>query len=319
VDREADTIRYLDAQYDYQHANPGTAANLIELFGGALDENDANYWRSILEILTDKGLILNACGMGGLGGLAGHLTARGLEFVEDARRRQRNPAERRKAATRLLLHWIDQQDQGNPSWMQIFPAFNAIRFLGDPLTQPELLGAAKRLADDGLIETHEGIAGLDGPDQVRIRPEGQRCVESGLDVDQYLARARRPEPPVQHTTWNVNGITGSAVVMGSQDFQQNVTNQSTSAAEVKLMLDAIFEAVKIMNLPAEQATAVIEQADVVRAEIGKPNADQAILRPAFQKIVDGLATGTQNTLSLVLPGLVQLWLIQHGMLLAPKN
>jgi hypothetical protein len=243
----------------------------------------------------------------------------GLEIVEDMRRRRRNPAERRKAATRLLLHWIDLQGHGNPSWMQIFPAFNTIRFLGDPLTQPEVLGAAKRLADDGLIETHEGIAEMDGPDQVRIKPEGQRCVESSLEVDEYLASRRRPEPSVQHNTWNVHGITGSAVAMGSQHFQQNVTNQSASAAEVKLLLNAILEAVQVMNLPADQADAVNEQADVVRAEVSKPNADQAILRPAFQKIVDGLATGTQSTLSLVLPGLVQLWLIQHGMLPGPQS
>ncbi|GAA2661788.1 hypothetical protein [Paractinoplanes durhamensis] len=57
---------------------------------------------------------------------------------------------------------------------------------------------------------------------------------------------------------------------------------------------------------------------MVRAEVDKPDANPAILRPAFAKIVDGLATGTRGTLSVALPGLFQVWLIQHGYLLPPQ-
>lgn len=311
VDRDIDTLRYLEAQYDHQQANSGEAQHLDELLGDYAREEDADYWRSILDSLTSAGMILNASGMGGLAGLSGFLKAPGMEHVENIRRQREDPTARRRAAPTVLLHWIDKRDHGSASWMQLFGAYDTIPYLGGRMfTQMEILAAAKRLVENGLVEGKDKIAEIDGPLFVRITSDGQDCVESGREVAEYIASNRRPQPTVQY---NLSGnFHSNNISAGGTDFTQTLSASGAPSDDIRVLMDAVLESIDRLGLSDLQVEEVRRSAEQVKSEVARPEPDEGMVRTLLGRVGDGVKEGTAKATAATLTFVIDFWLTRMG-------
>jgi hypothetical protein len=133
MSRTADRVRFVEAIWAHWRKGAGSVPSPAELLGIERTEEADTYWHSILVSLEDDGLVRSAGGYGL--NRNSYPTADGEEWIEEVLERRKNPAERRKAAARGLLHWLDVQDQGEPSWINIGPAFNVFDLMGEPLSE----------------------------------------------------------------------------------------------------------------------------------------------------------------------------------------
>lgn len=306
MSRNSDRIRYLEAVCDHWQTGTGTIPDVGELLGIDLDSQQQTYWRSILDGLADEGLIRTAHS---LSNAAGWPTARGDAYVEEVRTRRKDPAERRAAAAGGLLGWIDLQDQGSPSFVNIHPAFTTFDLMGDPLGETEIRAAADRLAEDGLIEI-SSAPNVDPP-QVRITKLGQRCADSRLTVDEFL---RHERSRASMTTNHFSGqFHSSNIAASSSDFTQTLSPTGDRGDEIRALLDAVLQALPVLDLQEADAASVRRNVEVVRGELEQPQQNGEIVKGMLTRVAEGVASGAGSALGSALNLLVKWELTRMGL------
>jgi hypothetical protein len=306
--RELDRIRYLEKLYDYQQANPGLMPSVSELFEVEFDEQTDAYWRSMVRSLADEGILDNHDTFGGANGLLNH---RGEEYVEHLRAQRRNPAARRKAAAAGLLRWLDQQDPEGPSWQQIAPMVGRIYFEGEVLPEAALSAAAGRLAEDELVEAASDFAEVAGPTRVRLSNLGRRCVESGLDVDDFLQRERRQGNSV-HNDFSGGTFNASNVAAGGSHFSQTLSSSGGATDDLKTVIAAVLELLPALGLPEDVEREVRSSAQAARGELERTDADHPMVKTLMGRIVGGLGAGAKAAATASLTFLIKYELIRMG-------
>lgn len=310
MSRDSDKQRYLVALHNWQKDRPGEIPNLLELFGEDLEGSDG-YWRSILGSLVEAGLMRDASGMGGLDAIAGYLTPRGDEYIESLEKVQLDPAQRRRAAVVGVLKWLDHQDRNGVPWSRIVDAVGAILLEGTALSEIELQNAARRLADDGLIEARTLAAEATGPGLARIKADGRRCIDSGLEVDEWLERRKDREQIVNNYHFT-GAFPGASVVAGSRDFTITISPSGTPSDDVRVLMDAVLESIDRLGLSSNQAADVTRGAEEVRGEVQRAGRDERLVKQMLTEVGQGIKAGTKTATATTILFGINLCLVKMG-------
>jgi hypothetical protein len=194
--------------------------------------------------------------------------------------------------------------------MQVQPAVGRVSFEGDVLGQSSLTAAAQRLADAGLVEAISDFAEIEGPTRVRITMLGRRCVESGLWVDEFLQRERRQEPTVQNVF--SGQFTGSNIAASSSNFSQTLSTSGEAVDDLKIMVQAVLEALQLLGLSEDQAREVQRSAETVQGELERAEPDVPMVKTLMGRIVSGIGEGAKTATAASLSLLMKWQLARMG-------
>jgi len=306
MSRTADRIRLMKAICDHWGQGAGTVPSPSDLLGIEPSEQRNTYWNSIIGSLEDEGLVRTNGGYGLT--RSGFPTPAGEEWLEQILDRRESPAERRKAVMKGLLRWLDVQDRGQPSWVNIGPALSVFDLMGSQITETEVRRGANRLIEEKLVECSDDQA---DPPRLRITALGQRCVESDLDVDAFLEQVRSREPSVQNIF--SGQFTGSNIAASSSSFSQTLTNTSDAGDEARILARAVLQALPVLSLDQAVEDSVRRNLEVIQAELEQPEQNGEVIRGLFRRVAEGVTAGAGSALGTALNVLVKFEMQRMGL------
>lgn len=288
--------RYMELLHDYQRRHPNLAPSVTDLLGEPPDEHADLLWRETINGLGRDGLVqvVDAYGRGNTAAL---LTERGRSTLEDFWKRRRNPAERRKAAVHNLLHWLHEQDPDGTEWVQVDDVLTTSSndFGGEPLGEAIIRRAAVQLVEEGLAKGAGDGAEFTGPSLLQITDRGQRCVESGDDVDEYLLKARQRQPTISNV-FNAP-ISHSNIAAGSTHVTQTLSSSGLAGDDLKVLLRALTEALPVLGLADDQADVVRQNVEYVEGELQRPEPDEVMVKTMMRRTADAIGTAASSALA----------------------
>lgn len=289
-------IKLLDWLYNVDvDSNAGTI-ELIKFTGADLSETDQELWRGTARSLKQDDLILLGDGYG-FEGWCVAITDAGRDAIERWRAHRDSPAARRETAQANILRWLaDQADDSGWHRLHDIAGTDLGHHEGVQLTQSQIARAAEQLQHDGLIEGDDGVAELPGPFTVRLTRAGLNCVESGDTVSDYLQKQQRPGTT---NITNFNAPVSGNVNWASQHVSQNATtNTGIVGDELRLLVQAIVQALPALDLTDEQAAAVTRDAHVIEAELQHHTPEsQSIVKSMMKRTFDTIQAETSNQLA----------------------
>lgn len=211
-----------------------------------------------------------------LGDPAANLTPRGLQWVQERRRRRADPRARSAAARKGLLTWLWEQKNngvGYPNVENIVQSPHSL-FEGEQLTAEEIDRASAYLLSRKLI-TGTPTGQTEGPVRAEITAEGQDCVEHFEgDVSAYERRNRSG-----NTTFNIGENTGN-IAANSRDFTMNATTNKDGIdpAAVVMLARALRQAAPTLELPEEDAHEFTQLATRLETEAATASPDPGRLQ-----------------------------------------
>ncbi|TKA03145.1 hypothetical protein [Actinacidiphila oryziradicis] len=204
-----------------------------------------------------------------------NLTPRGLEWMEERRRRRADPAARAVAARRGLLVWLWHRKHEDVLLPAVADVLNdpLSLFEGERLTDRGIDRASAYLSAKGLIKGDRN-ASSDGPVQAEITAEGEDCVDNYQgDIGAYERRNTGG-----NTTIHIGQNTGN-IAANSRDFTLNATTHSgVDLAQVVMAARALRQAVPILGLPEDDAAEVTQLATRMEEEATSTNPDPSRLQ-----------------------------------------
>jgi hypothetical protein len=239
---------------------------------------------------------------------AANLTPRGLEWMEERKRRRADPAARAAAARQGLLVWLWHRKHEDVLLPAVADVLNDPLFLfeGERLTGRDIDRAAAYLSAKGLIKGDRN-ASSDGPVQAEITAEGEDCVDNYRgDIGAYERRNTGG-----NTTWNI-GQNNGPIATHSRDFTLNATtNIGVDLAQVVMAARALGQAVPTLGLPEDDADEITQLATRMEEEATSTNPDLGRLQrwgAQAVAVLSPVASGALGSvlaayLGVVLPGL----------------
>jgi hypothetical protein len=296
-DSHSRRIQALELLYDHTSQNTGEIPNFVDLLGETPDEHTEDLWRGTLRLLHGQGLIHLAEAMG-FGGTSAYLTDAGRAEVEERRRLRTNPAEMRSAAERGILQFLYRQDPNGTAWTQF--RSDEVQFVLEGLGLPDsLVGrVAEQLKEAGIIEGGSYVAELQGPLTARLTRLGQRCIESGVSVEEFLDQQRKAQPgPVFH----IGSISGSNLNWGDHVTQNATTSTGLVGDELLQLVQAIVQALPVLGLSHEEAEAVRRDSKVIEGELQQQTPEsKGIVRSMLNRTLNRILVEGENQLALYL-------------------
>ncbi|WP_246249334.1 hypothetical protein [Actinomadura litoris] len=200
-----------------------------------------------------------------LGSPAANMTPMGTQWVEDRRRRRKDPTLRIAAARRGLLIWLWKQKQSGAHFpiTEKFLDFDDSVFEGDRLLMDEVDRASAYLAEKGLIHGVE-VDQRRGPVRAETTPAGDDCVERfGGDVAEYERRGVQDSGPVFH----IYGDNTGNIAANSRDITMNAkTIKGIAMADVVMFARALRQSTPLLGLPEEEAAELVDLANRIEQE-----------------------------------------------------
>ena len=285
--------RILELLYD----NAVEGIHIADLLGGELTEQNEDLWRGTLRSLDRDGLIHLSETMG-FGGTSAFINDEGLAYVEAWRKRRDNPAERREAASRGILQYLYQEDPDGTRWIQ-FRGDEGVQLVFEGVRLPDsLVGrVAEQLKEAGLLEGGSYVAELNGPLAARLTALGQKCVESGVSVDEFLHQQK----PQTGNTITIGSVHGSNLNWGDHVTQNATTTTGMVGDEIRLLGQAIVDALPALNLTDDQAAAVRRDAEIIEGELQRQTPEsQGIVRSMMKRTLDTIQSEASNQLGVYL-------------------
>jgi hypothetical protein len=315
ADSQDRRVRYLELLYEFQDNNPGLAPSLTELLGYEPDERQGPLWIGTMRALRDDGLI-NLFESGGLGGTSGVLTDDGRVAVESLRLRRNDRAERWKAALNAVLQWAyDQSTEGSP-WLETGHVAGTDYALFEGIHLPEslLYRAAGQLNSDHLVEVGRDGGEMGGPLMIQINRRGRDCIEAGGDVTEFVRGTSKPQAT---NVWNINTMSGNLAVDSTYITQSVTSNVGIDADQLKVLLQAMSEALPVLALADDQAAVVRRNVERAEEELQQSAPDPQIVRTLFQRALGGIGTATQSAVAFALTALAKYELAKMGIPIEP--
>ncbi|WP_328687868.1 hypothetical protein OHA74_54335 [Streptomyces phaeochromogenes] len=155
-----------------------------------------------------------------------NLTPRGLEWMEERRRRRADPAARAAAARTGLLVWLWHRKHDGILLPAVADVLNdpLSLFEGERLTTRDIDRASAYLSAKGLIKGDRN-GSSDGPVHAEITAEGEDCVDNYQgDIGAYERRNTSG-----NTTIHIGQNTGN-IAANSRDFTLNATRTAASTS-----------------------------------------------------------------------------------------
>ncbi|MFA3877069.1 hypothetical protein ABS735_25880 [Streptomyces sp. MMCC 100] len=256
---------------DHTAADPMGDVSITEF--GATHGLDKQQSFRLLQYCKSRGLLDDRYST--YGDPAANLTPRGIQWMEERKRRRADPAARVDAARRGLLVWLWQRRHEGTAMPAVADVRQAPQslFEGERLTAREIDRAAGYLHSRGLINGYV-LASGDGPAQAEITAEGENCVENyGGDIGAYERRNSGG-----NTTFNIGSNTGN-IAANSRDFTLNATtNNGVNLADVVMLARALRQAAPILDLPEDDAAEFTQLANRMEEEAGSDNPDPGRLQ-----------------------------------------
>jgi hypothetical protein len=230
--------------------------------------------------------------------------------MEDPAQRPGNPASRWDDALRAVLRWLYDRSSEGPVWVQTGEIVGTDYAVsqGEPLPEFLLYRAAEQLKNDELIEAGEDGGELGGPVIIRLTREGRNCVDDGANVTEYL-RGSRNSP---RTVWNINSISGNLAVDSTYVTQSATTAPALDAAQLKVLLQAMREALPVLDLPQDRTAAVRRSIEVVEGELDQAEPDEHVVKTMVQRAITGIGSASQSALSFCLTMLAKYEMSKMG-------
>ncbi|MER7967650.1 hypothetical protein ABTX35_01300 [Streptomyces sp. NPDC096080] len=216
---------------------------------------------------------------------AANLTSRGLQWVQERRRRRADPQKRSATARKGLLIWMWEQKNegvGHPLVEGVLRSPHSLHE-GERLAPQEIDRASAYLKAKGLI-TGSGTGQSDGPVRAEITTEGMDCVEhySG-DISAYERRNAGG-----NTTWNIQQNSGNIANNSSGVTQNAVTQAEFDPAK-------ILEAVSFLQQLTPALTPDAREQEELRSQVGDlhtaatdPAPDRGTVRRLADRLVSTL-------------------------------
>ncbi|MFE8941691.1 hypothetical protein ACFYNX_29970 [Streptomyces sp. NPDC007872] len=206
---------------------------------------------------------------------AANLTAAGLRWTEERKRRRSDPAARAGAARRGLLVWLwHRKHEGveMPTVADVLHAPQSI-YEGERLSAREIDRAAGHLQSRGLI-SGQMMASGDGPVHAEITTDGEDCVENYAgDIGAYERGTR-----TGGTTFHIGSNTGN-IAANSRDFTLNATtNNGVDLAAVVMLARALRQAAPALDLPRPEEAELTDLANRIEEEAGGDHPDPSRLQ-----------------------------------------
>lgn len=296
--------RYLSALYDYQEKTPGLAPNVVDLFGEEPDEQEDMLWRD-----TVRGLDLEGYVTAYETGVTATITDSGRALVEERRAMVANPAFQRRVAVNGILHRLYHQDPDGTGWLQLESLFG-IQIDGVPIREQVLRRATVYLVGQGLAKGGTTAPDVAGYLTLQITDAGQRCVESGKDVDEFMSDSA----PKAGNVFNIQTINGGSLAVDATNFSQTSTTYTGSPADdLKILLAALAESLPVFALTEEQTEAVSRDIEVLEGEAERANPNQRFIRDRLMETLDTVVGAGNQALGLVLMGMAKKWAVDVGL------
>ncbi|MDG9695404.1 hypothetical protein QC281_35650 [Streptomyces sp. DH17] len=211
-----------------------------------------------------------------MGDPAANLTPRGLQWIQERRRRRADPKARSAAARTGLLNWLWEQKNdavGSPLVEGVLQSPHSL-FEGQRLTSDEIDRAGSYLLSKGLITGTKSWQ-TEGPVRAEITAEGQDCVEHyDGDVSAYERRNSSG-----NTTFNIGENTGN-IAANSRNFTMNATTSKDGIdpAAVVMLARALRQAAPVLDLPEDDAQELTELATRLETEASSESPDPSRFR-----------------------------------------
>ncbi|MFC3989619.1 hypothetical protein [Actinoplanes siamensis] len=297
-DSHSRRIQALELLYDHAPENAGEIPHFVDLLGETLDDHAEDLWRGTLRLLDGQGLIKLAETMG-FGGNAAYLTDAGRAEVEERRRRRANPAEMRSAAERGILQYLYQEDPHGTAWTQLRGDDGIKIHLEGSILPDSLVGrVAEQLKEAGLIEGGSYVAEFEGPLTARLTGLGQRCIESGVSVEEFLNKQRQAQPG---HVFHIGTISGSNLNWGDHVTQNATTSSGLVGDELRQLVQAIVQALPVLGLPDEDAEAIRRDSEVIEGELQHQTPEsKGIVRAMLNRNLNRILAEGENQLALYL-------------------
>ncbi|MFQ6147060.1 hypothetical protein ACLMNJ_29025 [Streptomyces seoulensis] len=261
-------------------------------------------------LLTCKAWGLLSDRFAGMGDPAANLTPRGLQWMQERRRRRADPRARAAAARTGLLAWLWEQKNdsvSSPGVEGVLQSPHSL-FEGERLTSGEIDRAGAYLLSKALI-TGIKTGQTEGPVRADITAEGQDCVEHyDSDVSAYERRNTS-----SNTTFNIGENTGN-IAANSRDVTMNATTSKDgiNLPAVVMFARALRQAAPVLELPEDDARELAQLATRLENEATNESPDPGRFRRWGSQAVDllesAVVSGSLGSVlaayaSVVLPGL----------------
>jgi hypothetical protein len=219
------------------------------------------------------------------------ITDRGKAEAQALRERRDDPVARFHYACDALMKWMFGNFKGSHAKVAAFVHAPESSFLGSQLTNQEIIGAVRYLADKEMITADSYQQGL------RLTANGIDCVISGVPVNDYLAHQATGGP-----VYNVTNPQGS--IIGGEHQTVNQTNTfGFNPGEVSQLatLAALIQQIgPTLGLPEVEQQELEESAQALALEATAPSHEPGRLRRAADRVTTALGSATQVTTALTM-------------------
>lgn len=173
---------------------------------------------------------------------------------------------------------------------------------GHFFTWDDIAAASRYLQDKKLVRVNEFAL-------TQLTGRGYDCIEQGGDVTEYLNRR-------EGNTYNFGNITGNVSTgdVGSGNISQaaNIT-QGFDADQLRMLMDAVVQALPVLALEMQDREAAQDVADQVILEVKQGQSDRSRLSRAMHRLKSILAPSAQQALTAVLTGAIDNELTRLGL------
>jgi hypothetical protein len=219
------------------------------------------------------------------------ITDLGKAEAQAIRERRADPAERLRYAREVLLKRVFATSRGSAVDVTDFAQLRESSFLGEQLSDDEIIAAVQNLAGHGLVAADDQLR------RFQLTTDGIDCVASGVSVNEYLAR-RTASGPVYH----VNSPQGSIIGGAHQTVKQTNTFgfNPGEVAQLATLAALIQQLGPTLGLPEAEQHELHEGAQALAVEATASAPEPSGLRRVTDRVMAALGGATQVTAGLTL-------------------